>query len=448
MESNKKKEIFRVIKFTLFSASAGIIELGSFSLLEWLTPLPYWPKYLIALILSVLWNFTLNRNFTFKAANNIPVAMLKVALFYAVFTPASTWAGSYLAETLKWNDFIVTILNMLANFVLEYLYDRFFVFGKALDTKTDRNSENKMQIQKVSIIGMGALGLLYADIIQETLGSDAVQFVMDKNRFEKYKNQVFTVNGVEKKFNLVCGDEIKKPCDLLIVAVKSTGLNEKMLELAGKCVGKNTIIISVLNGISSEDVIAEKFGMKNIIHTVAQGMDAMKFGNDLKYTKAGELHIGITNQERKENLDCLEEFFIRSKMPYIVEEDIIRRMWCKWMLNVGVNQTCMVFNATYSMVLNQPELLSVYEGAMREVILLAKAEKINVTEEDLKFYIDITRTLDPDGTPSMGQDRIQKRKSEVEIFAGTVIKKAKEHGIEVPINQMLYEKVQEIEAQY
>lgn len=135
MEENKKKEIARVVKFTLFSVSAGIIELASFALLEWLTPMPYWPKYLIALILSVLWNFTLNRNFTFKAANNIPIAMLKVGLFYAIFTPASTILGSYLADTLGWNDFIVTAINMAANFVLEYLYDRFFVFGKALDTR-------------------------------------------------------------------------------------------------------------------------------------------------------------------------------------------------------------------------------------------------------------------------------------------------------------------------
>lgn len=135
MEENKKKEIARVVKFTLFSVSAGIIELASFALLEWLTPMPYWPKYLIALILSVLWNFTLNRNFTFKAANNIPIAMLKVGLFYAIFTPASTILGAYLADTLGWNDFIVTAINMAANFVLEYLYDRFFVFGKALDTR-------------------------------------------------------------------------------------------------------------------------------------------------------------------------------------------------------------------------------------------------------------------------------------------------------------------------
>lgn len=130
----EKKEIKRVILFTLFSASAGLIEIGSFSVLELIGKLPYWASYLIALILSVVWNFTLNRNFTFQSASNIPVAMLKVAAFYAVFTPVSTFVGDYLVETLLWNDFLVTGLNMVANFVLEYLYDRFFVFGSSIDT--------------------------------------------------------------------------------------------------------------------------------------------------------------------------------------------------------------------------------------------------------------------------------------------------------------------------
>lgn len=132
--SDKNKETLRIIKFVLFSISAGVIEIVAFSLLNELAGWPYWPCYLIALVLSVLWNFTLNRKFTFQSANNIPAAMLKVALFYAVFTPASTCIGNYLAESLLWNAYLVTLLNMACNFVLEYLYDRFVVFGQSLDT--------------------------------------------------------------------------------------------------------------------------------------------------------------------------------------------------------------------------------------------------------------------------------------------------------------------------
>lgn len=138
-----KKEIFRTIKFTLFSISAGLVEIGVFTLLNLIPNWSYWPKYLIALVASVVWNFTLNREFTFKATNNVPVAMLKVALFYAVFTPVSTILGNYLAETLLWNEFIVTALNMIANFILEYLWDTFVVFRGSIDTKEAKKKEVK-----------------------------------------------------------------------------------------------------------------------------------------------------------------------------------------------------------------------------------------------------------------------------------------------------------------
>ena len=129
-----KKEFWRAVKFLLFSASAGIIEMGSFALLNELTHWSYWPCYLIALVLSVLWNFTLNRKFTFRSANNVPVAMLKVALYYAVFTPLSTLLGNWLVEGLGWNEYLVTAMNMILNFVTEYLYDTFVVFRGTIDT--------------------------------------------------------------------------------------------------------------------------------------------------------------------------------------------------------------------------------------------------------------------------------------------------------------------------
>ncbi len=133
--SKKHSELMRTIKFTLFSVSAGVIEIVVFALLTQFTPLGYWFRYLAALTLSILWNFTLNRNFTFHSASNVPVAMLKVAAYYCVFTPLTTIGGNYLAETLLWNSYLVTVINMLLNFSTEYLYDRFVVFRKSIDTK-------------------------------------------------------------------------------------------------------------------------------------------------------------------------------------------------------------------------------------------------------------------------------------------------------------------------
>ncbi len=128
------KEWLRALKFTLFSISAGLIEIGSFTLLNEILHLHYWASYLIALTLSVLWNFTLNRKYTFKSAANVPVAMLKVAAFYLVFTPLSTWLEHVLTMNLGWNEYLVTAINMVLNFVTEFLYQRFYVFRDSIDT--------------------------------------------------------------------------------------------------------------------------------------------------------------------------------------------------------------------------------------------------------------------------------------------------------------------------
>ena len=134
MHAQRKKELMRSLKFLLFSLSAGAIQILTFTLLNELAHLPYWASYLAALVLSVIWNFTLNRRFTFRSANNVPVAMLKVAAYYAVFTPLSTLLEKYLTETVGWNEYLVTLLNMVLNFVTEYLFDTFVVFRGAIDT--------------------------------------------------------------------------------------------------------------------------------------------------------------------------------------------------------------------------------------------------------------------------------------------------------------------------
>ena len=133
--TDAKKELLRSIKFTLFSISAGLIQVLSFTLMEEVLHLNHWLSYLISLILSVLWNFTLNRKYTFYSANNVPIAMLQVALFYLVFTPLSTWWTAVLTgEGVGWNEYLVLAMTMIINFATEYLYDRFIVFGKSIDT--------------------------------------------------------------------------------------------------------------------------------------------------------------------------------------------------------------------------------------------------------------------------------------------------------------------------
>lgn len=150
----KKESRAQVIKFTLFSISAGIIETVVFTLLNELTHWSYWPCYLIALVCSVVWNFTLNREFTFKSANNVPLAMMKVLGFYCVFTPLSTWWGDALTRA-GWNEYVVLIGTMAVNLTTEFLYDRYFVFRNSMNTnkrahkhrEEHANIENDIQVE-------------------------------------------------------------------------------------------------------------------------------------------------------------------------------------------------------------------------------------------------------------------------------------------------------------
>ena len=145
-----KSEFIRTLKFTLFSASAGIIQMVSFTLLNELLSVSYWVAYLISLILSVLWNFTLNRKYTFRSAANVPVAMAKVAVYYLIFTPLPTWWTAALTEPsygIMWNEYVVLVITMLINFSTEFLYDRFFVFGKSIDTAVNPKKEHKEDAQ-------------------------------------------------------------------------------------------------------------------------------------------------------------------------------------------------------------------------------------------------------------------------------------------------------------
>ena len=303
-------------------------------------------------------------------------------------------------------------------------------------------------INKTAIVGMGALGMLYANQIIETQGKDAVEFVMDAPRVEKYREQVFTTNESPMEYNMTAAEDAH-PADLIIVAVKYPALRDA-LECMKNSVGENTIILSVMNGVTSEKIIAEHFGAEKVLSTVAQGMDAMKFGNKLTYTQKGELILGryMQTPSQDEKLREVTRYFDEVGIPYQVDENIQRRMWGKFMLNVGVNQVCMVYEMGYAQVLAPGDANRMMIAAMREVRAVAEAEGVLVTEKDLTYFVNLLKTLAPEGVPSMAQDRINKKPSEVDMFAGAVIKMARRHDIYVPANQYLHDRVKEIERAY
>jgi 2-dehydropantoate 2-reductase len=301
-------------------------------------------------------------------------------------------------------------------------------------------------IETVSLIGMGALGILYGKMLTEALGQEKVSFLTDQRRLEEYRSNGIFSNGRKCSFSVRDYTETIEPPDLLIFAVKGTSL-ESALETARNHVGKNTTIISLLNGISSEEIIAAVYGKDHLIYCVAQGMDAVRSKNSLEYAHKGELRIGlppslISNTDR---LTAVSQLFSQTSVPYQIEADITHRMWSKWMLNVGVNQVVMVCQGTFASVQKEGPEREMMKAAMHEVVLLSEKENTGLSGQDLVEYVALVDTLNPQGMPSMRQDGIAGRKTEVELFSGTVIKKAQPFGLSVPVNRLLYEKIKETE---
>ena len=311
-----------------------------------------------------------------------------------------------------------------------------------------------MEIRKTAIVGAGALGIMYAERIKRFIdgtagaaGGDSVSFVMDHACYERHKDDVYTVNGARVDFDIRSCEDYGA-ADLVIVAVKATGLKSAMNDVIAKITDEHTVIISVLNGISSEEMLGEMFDASRIVPCVAAGMDAMRDGSDLKFTQMGKLLVGLADPGQREALDTVVQYFERIDMPYSLEEDILHSMWAKFMLNVGCNQTCMVYDCTYGQMLTEPEINKSFMEAMQEVVAISEKEGIGLGQSDIEHYINIIKSLDPDGYPSMSQDAKAHRISESDLFAGTVIRIAEKHGVDVPRNRWLLEQILEIESKY
>lgn len=262
-----------------------------------------------------------------------------------------------------------------------------------------------MRIENVSIVGMGALGVMYGDFLTGKMGKEHVEFVADKARIDRFQQEGIFCNGRACDFAIADELETGRPADLLIFAVKATGLEAAIHTVRNK-VSPRTIILSLLNGITSEEIIGNAYGMDPIIHCIVQGMDAIKEDNQVTYAHFGHVRLGIheENGVKKQNLLAVQDLFDRIGMPYVIEDDILRRMWCKLMLNVGVNQSVMIHEGTYETVQKPGIARDIMQAAMKEVMLVAQKENIPITQADFDEYVALVDTLSPAGMPSMRQD--------------------------------------------
>jgi 2-dehydropantoate 2-reductase len=305
-----------------------------------------------------------------------------------------------------------------------------------------------MEIKKVSIIGLGALGILFGDHLAKRMNREDLRIVADQDRVQRYKKDGVYCNGKFCDFNYVTPEDETTPADLLLFTVKYGGLKEAIKTVESQ-VGENTLIVSALNGITSEEVIGQAFGLEKVVYCVSQGMDAVKVENKLTYQRTGLLCIGDKEPGTiSEKVKRIARFFDQVDLPYEIDTNMVKRQWGKFMLNVGLNQTVAVYGETYEDTQKEGFARETMIAAMREVISLSQKAGVNLSEEDLNYWLNVLATITPSGKPSMRQDVEAKRFSEVEIFAGTALELGKKYNVPTPVNQLLYDKIKAIESQY
>ncbi|MGN0772367.1 MAG: ketopantoate reductase family protein [Candidatus Ventricola sp.] len=301
------------------------------------------------------------------------------------------------------------------------------------------------EIKTVGVIGLGAVGALYAERL---LASGAqLRVLVDEARRQRYEKEGVFVNGVRVDFPYATPKDAA-PVDLLLIVTKESGLRGAM-ETAAGFVGPETLILSLLNGVTSEEIVSERFGGENVLCSVAQGMDAVKEGNRLTYEHPGQIVLGEKEPGPvSARVQAVADYLTAHGVQVTPVADMVRRQWGKLMLNVGINQACMVFECGYGGVQQPGRPREVMLGAMREAQQLARLEGYPITEEEFDGWVALADSLAPGGKPSMRQDGEAHRKSEVELFAGTMVRLGRKHGVEVPVNAWLYNRVKQMEAAY
>lgn len=302
-----------------------------------------------------------------------------------------------------------------------------------------------MKIKTVSIIGLGALGVLFGNYLSKRMKKEDLRIIADLDRIHRYQREKVYCNGEECEFYYMSSEEECEPADLVIFAVKYSGLQDAIASMKHQ-IGEQTIILSALNGITSEGLIGEVYGMDKILYCVAQGMDAVKVENRLTYDHMGMLCFGEKEPGQiSEHMKQVADFFDYYQFPYEMDTQMYRRLWGKFMLNVGVNQTVAVYQSNYGEIQKEGQARDTMIAAMREVIALSEKEGVPLNEGNLQYWLRILGTLSAQGKPSMAQDIEAKRYSEVDLFSGAVIELGKKHGISTPVNHILYDKIKEME---
>ncbi len=316
------------------------------------------------------------------------------------------------------------------------------------------------EIRTVLVAGAGAIGSMVAWQIERSL-SGAVSVLASGERLERYRKNGFVVNGEPCPLALTDAASSSNP-DLVIIACKYHHLDAVMRDLKNH-IGPDTLILSLLNGISSERILGEVFGSERLPYAMIIGTDAGHEGNRTTFSKTGVIFFGDAKNGAptrtkadpcvqtdpgaqaqgpfSDRVQAIADFFDKTGIAYRIPVNMLNRLWYKFMLNVGLNQVTAILRKPYRLLktgTNIPEAKQLFEDAMREVIAIGKSEGITLSEAEFPGIYAVIDSLSDDGKTSMCQDIEAGRKTEIELFAGTVLELGGKHGIPVPVNKMLY----------
>lgn len=298
------------------------------------------------------------------------------------------------------------------------------------------------EIKKVILCGLGAIGTIYADKL-EKFDAENFKVLVDEARIERYKTNPIKFNGRQLNFDYILPSQEGFKADLIILATKFAGLKDAIKNIKN-FVKEDTVILSLLNGVTSEDIIADVYGKDKMLYSYFIGHSSVRCGNSVTHDDVNTIVFGAENN-LGENVVAVKNFFDKVGINYKIPDDIKRSMWLKFMLNVSANQPTAILRMTFGDMFENTHFMKFAENIMREVQSVAKAEGVLNTETMVDEALKHLKTMTPDGKTSMLQDVEAGRKTEVDMFAGTVIQLGKKHGISTPYNKILREMIGIIE---
>lgn len=300
------------------------------------------------------------------------------------------------------------------------------------------------KIENILIIGLGAIGSIYATKFQD-YDSACVNVLLDESRFDRYQKDGISFNGEKYDFNYVLPSNTNLKTDLIIIATKSNDFL-KAAEMIETFVKEDTVILSLLNGISSEPILIDKFGKEKVLYSYFIGHTSMKQGLNITHDGVGTVVFGEEdNTNLSKNVLRVKELFDRVNIDYKIPEDMLSSMWQKFIINIGINQSSAILRANYKMFHESEEVKELARDLMDESVNLAKKIGIKDTDDFIANAFKLIENIPPEAKSSMLQDVENNRKTEIDVFAGEIIRLGKIYNVPTPKNEFAYKRIKEIE---